>query len=502
MAKPLNVLFIIADQFRADCLGCNGNKVIKTPNLDRLAASGTTFTSCFNQSAPCGPSRMCIYTGRYMCSTRSPQNCTPLLDAEDNFGFALSREGYRPGLIGYNDYAVDPALLAPGDPRKTSLHYANVLPGFERILYHEYDSEEYFESLRQKGYDEELLNFDAIHSPDLPADGPGDHLEIYYPARYPKEDSECRFLTERAIEYIEAERSEPGGRGWVLSLNYIKPHSPHICCDPYHRLYDPETLPAATRKPQELDPSHPYWQRQWEHGDQPQLQDEKQRRELAAIYYGMISEVDDNIGLLFQALRQTDQWDNTLIIFTSDHGEYLGDHYLLGKGHFYDGALRIPCIVRDPLAEAEGTRGRRLDHFVESIDSAPTILDWLGVDIPDRFQGRSLLGLLRGDPDYVPKPEVFHEFDYRQKALRRPGETDPDEHLLWVVRDRRYKYVQFADPTMAPLLFDLHADPGEVEDLAGKPECAATVARYCQKLLRWRMRHEDQRMTHWAQQYW
>ena len=106
--------------------------------------------------------------------------------------------------------------------------------------------------------------------------------------------------------------------------------------------------------------------------------------------------------------------------------------------------------MRDPLAEAEGTRGRRLDHFVESIDSAPTILDWLGVDIPDRFQGRSLLGLLRGDPGYVPKAEVFHEYDYRQGVLRRPGAADPDEHLLWVVRDRDYKYVQFADPTMAP----------------------------------------------------
>lgn len=107
----MNVLLILADQFRWDCLRHVGNEAVHTPNLDRLASEGVSFTHCFNQTAPCGPSRMCIYTSRYQCSTRVVHNGTPLLDAEDNFGFILREAGYDPALIGYNDYTVDPALL-------------------------------------------------------------------------------------------------------------------------------------------------------------------------------------------------------------------------------------------------------------------------------------------------------------------------------------------------------------------------------------------------------
>ena len=501
MQNTQNVLFIIADQFRSDCLGCTGNPVIQTPNLDQLAAEGVAFTNCFNQTAPCGPSRASIYTSRYLCSTRSLNNQTPLLDAEDNFGFTLHQAGYLPGLIGYNDYAIDPAILPDSHPRKTSLGYDNVLPGFERILYHEYDSEQYFESLRQKGYPEELLNHGAIHSPDVPSEGPGEHIPQYFPAKYKKEDSECRFLTETAIDYIKTKQAEQvsnrNAKGWMLSLNYIKPHPPNICCEPYHRMYDPADMPAAARRPEELTSTHPYLQLI----NGTAYQNEKHLRELMAIYYGMISEVDDNLGLLFDTLRETDQWDNTVIIFTSDHGEYLGDHYLTGKGQFYDGAIHIPYIVRDPSREADATRGQQISGFVESIDSAPTILKFLGVEIPDRFQGHSLVELLRGEVDKTSKTEIHYEFDYRSGVLRRNPEADADKHLLWVVRDSDYKFVQFADEAMPPMLFDIKADAGEFENLADRPEHTATVLKYCQKLLRWRMYNEDQRMEHWAQQY-
>ena len=312
MDKPLNVLFVIADQFRADALGCAGNPVVRTPNLDRLAAAGTRFTHCFNQTAPCGPSRMAIYTGRYMCSHRAINNMTPLRDAEENFGYHLRRAGHNPGLIGYNDYGVDPATLPKGDPRTSGLSYDNVLPGFEDYYYHEYDSQEYFEHLRQKGYPEALLNHNAIHSPAVPPAGPGANLPQHYPAQYTKEDSECRFLTDKAIQYI---RQRP--QGWVLSLNYIKPHPPNICCPPYHDMYDPAAMPAPIRRPQELAPTHPYLQLL----SPDQLQDDLHLRQYRACYYGMITEVDHNLGLIFATLEALDQWDNTLIIFTADHAE-------------------------------------------------------------------------------------------------------------------------------------------------------------------------------------
>jgi arylsulfatase A-like enzyme len=502
----VNVLFILADQFRADCLAHLGNEVIQTPNLDRLASEGVSFTHCFNQTAPCGPSRMSIYTSRYLCSTRAVNNMTPLLDAEDNYGFALRQAGYDPGLIGYNDYAVDPDLLSEGDERLTSLRYDNVLPGFERVYYHEYDSREYFDWLADLGYPEELRCHAGIHQPDVPAEGPGEHLPQHFPAKYRKEHSECRYVTDRAIEYVRersAQRESGEAKGWVLSLNYIKPHPPNICCEPYCDMYDPADMSAAARNHKELVPSHPYLRNLGAR----QLEDDLHLREYRACYYGMITEVDDNLGLLFKALEETGEWEDTLIIFSADHAEHLGDHYLTGKGQFYDGGMRIPYIIRDPSPAADGTRGQVLDHFVEAIDSAPTLIEALGEGVPDRFQGRSLLPLLRGEgaEGYEPKTEIHYEFDYRGAGMAAQEKEeeggDPDKHLLWVVRDREFKYIHFADEKMPPILFDLRTDPDELDNVAGEAEYASVELNCCQRLLRWRMYCEDQRGEHWAQQY-
>ena len=488
----MNVLFILADQFRVDCLGHMGNDVIKTPNLDRLAREGASFTRGFNQAAPCGPSRMCIYTSRYMCSTRAVNNMTPLRDAHESLPQHLRDAGWNPGLIGYNDYTPDPQTLAADDERRTTLGYDNCLPGFERVYYHEYDSEEYFGWLREQGYAEELLSHDAIHQPDVPADGTGEHLPQHFKAKYKAEHSECAYVTDRAIDYV-TERKASQERGWVLSLNYIKPHPPNICCEPYHDMYDPASMPAAARSRSELPPSHPYLV-QLVLDD---LLDEQHLREYQACYYGMVTEVDDNLGRLFAALDESGQWEDTLIIFSSDHAEHLGDHFLTGKGQFFDGGMRIPYIIRDPRRSADATRGQRIDSFVEAIDSSPTIMEWLGEQIPDRFQGKSVLPVVHGQQS-VHKEQIHYEFDYRQGALSA-GATDPDEHLLWVVRDENHKLVHFADPTMPPILFDLRRDPDELNDVAADPNYAETLLALTQRLLRWRMRHEDQRAEHWAQ---
>lgn len=485
-----NVLFILADQFRADCLGAAGNDVIQTPHLDELAAEGVLFRNCYNQTAPCGPSRTCIYTSRYLCSTRSVNNLVPLRDAEENWGYALRQAGYDPGLIGYNDYTIDPALLPEGHRLLRELDYNNVMPGFERVYYHEYDSDEYFAWLGEQGYPDELLNRQAIHAPAVPDEGPGDHLPCHFPAHYSAEHSECRFVTDKARDYIRTRGD--GAAGWVLSLNYIKPHPPNVNCQPYSDMYDPAAMPAPTRRPDELeDHPHPYLRAVIGDGKH---RDERHLREFMACYYGMVSEVDDNLGLVFDELKATGQWDNTLIIFSSDHGEYLGDHYLVGKRHCFDGAMHTPCIIRDPQTPG----GRQRHGFVESIDLAPTVLDWLGVPIPDRFQGRSLMDAVRDDDAFEDRAEIHYEFDYRDAARARDADTDMDQHLLWVIRDGDFKYVHFADERVPPLLFDLQDDPGEFDSLAQQPEHAATVLRYCQKLLCWRMRHEDQRMGRWA----
>lgn len=493
MQERLNVLLIIADQFRWDCLGAAGNPVIRTPNLDALAREGTLFRRCFAQTAPCGPSRMCIYTSRYMCSTRSVNNYTPLADAHENVAKHVNEAGYRTALFGYNDYAVDPRILPEEDARRIGLNYANFLPGFETGLQHEYHSPEYFDYLRSRGYPEEWCGPEICSSYNVPPEGLGGHLPLRFPAHYRAEDSEASFLAGKACEYLR----EHSGQGWFLSLNFIKPHPPRICADPYHAMYEPEAMPGAVRRAEELRSAHPYLR--LAHAC-PALEDERELRETMACYYGMISEVDACVGKVLDALRASGQWGNTLVVFTSDHGEYLGDHYLMDKGHFYDGAMRVPLIVRDPSPMSDPARGSAIEGFCESIDVAPTILAYLRAPIPDRFQGKSLLGAIRGEPGANLKPRVHYEFDFRGQM---PGLRDgrEDACLMWVVRDNRYKYVVFGLEEMPPLLFDLQKDPGEFESLAGRPGYATVEAEYSAHLLRWRMRHEDQRMERWASQF-
>ncbi len=491
MPERRNVLLILADQFRHDCLGAAGNPVIRTPHLDSLARDGALFTKCFAQTNPCGPSRMCLFTGRYLCSNRALTNETPLIDAEENLAMHLQAGGYNPALIGYNDYVRDPRTLPHGHPQKTTPCYDNVLPGFDWVLFHdEYTSPEYLQWLRSKGYPETILDRIRVSEPNVPPEGPGDHLPLHFPAHYKAEDSEARFVTQTAMDWI----SPRAGKGWFLSLNYIKPHSPRVCPAPYHSMYAPSVMPAPIRYPGERENDHPYYRlMQKEHC----LLDETEWRETRACYYGMISELDACLGTLFGFLKQTGEWDNTLIIFSSDHGDYMGDHYLIDKAHFFDATMRVPLIIRDPSARADMTRGQNLNHFAELVDLAPTILEFLGQPIPDRFQGRSLLNIVRGNTENPIRTEIFFEADFRTRPTV-DASVDPDQCLFWVVRDDRYKYIQFASESMPPILFDLGQDPGEFTNLAQSPSHAGVVAEYCQKLLRWRMRNEDQRMEHWA----
>jgi arylsulfatase A-like enzyme len=484
-----NVLLIVADQFRWDCLGAAGNPVIQTPHLDGLAREGVLFRNCFVQTCPCGPSRMCLMTGRYLCATRAVDNYTPLADAEDNLGVFLKRAGYRCAAFGYHDYSVDPRTLRENDPRLDRLSFSNFLPGFDDTYLHEYHSPEYFAMLRERGYPEEWCGPRICTEYNVPESGPGEHLPLRYPAYYRAEDSECRFLTGKVIDYLR----ENSDGGWFVNVNYIKPHPPRICPAPYHGMYDPASMPAPNRRPDELKSVHPYLRVERQI---PELREELEWREMRACYYGMISEIDACIGILLEETRRLGRWKDTLIIFTSDHGEYLGDHYFLDKAHFYDETMRVPLIIRDPTTSASATRGGSVATLAESVDLTPTILAFLDVPITDRVQGASLLGVVRGDSTGS-KGRVHFESDFRNR-WDWSEVLGPDECLLWVVRGSRYKYVQFAHESLTPLLFDFQTDPGEHVNLAERAEYAGVVTRYCQHLLRWRMKHEDQRMEHWA----
>jgi arylsulfatase A-like enzyme len=215
-----------------------------------------------------------------------------------------------------------------------------------------------------------------------------------------------------------------------------------------------------------------------------------------AAYYGLISEVDAHVGRVLRYLRDTGQYDNTLIVFTSDHGEQLGDHYLLGKSGYFDESFRIPLIIRDPSPQADGSRSRIVDHFTETIDVMPTILSWVGAEVPRACDGQSLLPFLYGDTPTTWRTEVHYECDFRTSfgsVYHNVFDLHVDRCSLAVIQDTRYKYVHFE--ALPPLFFDLAADPRQFHNRAADPAYAPRVLEYAQKMLTWRLHYADRTLT-------
>jgi arylsulfatase A-like enzyme len=206
----------------------------------------------------------------------------------------------------------------------------------------------------------------------------------------------------------------------------------------------------------------------------------------------MMSEVDDQIGRLMDHLAESGELDDTLVVFTSDHGEMLGDHWMLAKYGYFDQAFHIPLIVRDPSTAADPGRGRTVDDFTENVDVKPTILEWLGCEPPAQCDGLSLLPFCHGETPQDWRQEAHWEYDFRDVAGQRPEQAlglTSDQCALGVIRDKRYKYVHFT--ALPPLFFDLEEDPGEFRNLAQDPAARPLVLDYAQKMLSWRMNHDE-----------
>ena len=217
-----------------------------------------------------------------------------------------------------------------------------------------------------------MCNHGSIHSPNVPPEGPGEHLDCFFPAHYAAEHSESRYVTARALDYIRARCG--GDQGWVLSLSYIKPHPPNINCEPYCSMYDPDDMPRATRRPEELDHAHPFIRAAIGGGD---YKDERHLREFMACYYGMMRCVDDALGRLLDTLERLGLDEDTIVIFTSDHGDYLGDHWLGEKDLFHEPSIRIPLIIVEPEMP-ENLRGTSENRMTESVDIVPTLVETMG----------------------------------------------------------------------------------------------------------------------------
>lgn len=488
MLAVRNVLFIMCDQLRADYLGCAGHPWLRTPNIDRLAARGVRFANTFVQSPVCGPSRMSFYTGRYVTSHGATWNRVPLSVRELTIGDYLRPAGVRVALAGKTHVMPDEAGLARfGIEAGSALDAFLRQGGFEEL--DRYDGHHppgresgYAEYLRGLGYD----SADPWTDFAISVEAPGGRVlsgwnmrNVVHPARVKAEHSETAYMTDRAITFIESQGEQP----WLLHLSYVKPHWPYVAPAPYHNLYDRDHLTSPIRSETETSSAHPVVSAYRQHEESVNFARDEVIETVKPAYMGLITQIDDEIGRLMGVLERCGRLDDTLIVFTADHGDFLGDHWLGEKELFYESALKVPLIVCDPRAAANDTRGSVDVRMVESIDLLPTCLDALNLSIPAHvIEGRSLLPLLHGrTPEW--RDSVVSELDYSFRLARQLLGRGPRECRGIMVRDQRWKFVWWQG--LRPQLFDLGDDPCEFSDRGEDAGCEPVRRRMQDQLLHW-----------------
>jgi len=500
MAK--NALFIMCDQLRWDYLSCAGHPHLDTPHIDALAKRGVRFDRAYVQSTICGPSRMSFYTGRYVSSHGSTWNNIPLKVGEMTLGDHLRPHGVRTVLCGKTHMTADVEGmkrlgLAPDSQIGALVSECGFEP-YERDdglhpngKYGKKRNKNYEAFMKDRGWEEDNP-WDSVANSGEDADGnilSGwflDNSDIE--ARASDEESETPYITRRAMDFI----SEAGNTPWCLHLSYIKPHWPYIVPAPYHDMYPPETHMPVTRDPREQADPHPVFGAFMEERVSKAFTNDTTRTKVIGAYMGLIKQIDDQMGELMAFLDAQGLTDDTLIVFTSDHGDYLGDHWMGEKELFHDQSARIPLIVVDPSPEADATRGIVSNALVEAIDIVPTILEYFDGEVADHIiEGRSLLPMLHGAQDRV-RDFVISEYDYSFRQARRRLGVGIKEAKLTMLFDGRWKYV-FAEG-FRPMLFDLQADPREFNDLGGDRAYAAECDRLTALLFQW-TRRISQRTT-------
>lgn len=446
MVRRPNILFIMTDQHRADCLGCSGNPVIRTPNIDRIAKEGVRFSHAYSSTPTCTPARAAILTGLSpwhhgmigygRVAERYPFELPRALAEAGYYTFAIGKLHYYPQR---NYHGFHGALLDESGRVET--------PGFVS------DYRKWFKEV----------------APNLDPDATGIGWNSYQAAPYalPEELHPTRWIGDRAVEFIDSyDRSEP----FFLKVSFERPHSPYDPPRRFWNMYDEDEMPApyvgewAKRYAAVEDPNDfNLW-----HGDLGIKQVRRSRRG----YYGSVTFVDEQVGRILKALEKRKLLDNTLILFTSDHGDMLGDHHLWRKSYAYEGSVHISMLMRWPDSLAPGARrGVVLEQPVELRDILPTFLDAAGLQIPDHLDGRSMLRLVRGDSSgWREWIDIEHATCYAR------------ENVWTGLTDGRWKYIFHAYEGREQL-FDLRNDPGELHDLANDPSCSRALRAWRDRMI-------------------
>ncbi|HZQ52909.1 MAG TPA: sulfatase-like hydrolase/transferase [Bryobacteraceae bacterium] len=432
-----NILWICADQTRFDTIEELNNPYVHTPNLKRLMGEGVTFTHYAVQCPICSPSRAAFLTGRYPHTTGLRANGQRIRADERLVPRILADAGYECGLVGK-------LHLSPCEGGRIE---DRIDDGYDLFLWSHDLSDQWPTANMWRVWLREQGVAWPSQAPHTPAWG------VPIDPKY----TQTAWCADKAIQMMRQER---GYRPWLISVNIFQPHHPFWPAEEYFRRYDPARIPSPKYREGELQTKSPYARTDYEgaYGGRDisfAKTDDLTHRKITAAYYAMIEQVDHAIGRMLDVLKETGQDENTIVIYSSDHGEMLGDHGIYLKGpYFYEPLIRVPLIIRWPRGYKAGLK---MDALVEEIDLAPTLLEAAGIPIPFRMQGRPLTKLLKGETDSH-RASIYSEF-YNSNFEYSPPPW------ATMVRTERYKLVVYHSLGGWGELYDLEKDPWEFSNL-------------------------------------
>ena len=495
-----NILLICTDQHRFDVLGCYGNSHVKTPNIDRLAAEGVLFERCYTPNPVCAPTRASILTGRYPHAHGLWANGVPLPPHEQLFTRTLADAGYDCGLIGKLHIAA--CFGGRTEPRYDD--------GFRVFRWSHAPNHRSPENAYHRWLEERHPRLFAEADAAARGRPPGTSGTKVSGASFddmPVEAHYTRWVAEETITFLQETRDKQ--KPFFLWSNFFDPHHPFVAPQEYRDRYDASTLPLPLGQDEDLGTKPPILSEASQqsyagHARGYAEHSADEIREIVRDYYAMVSFIDDEVGRIMAALEEQGLRESTLVVFTSDHGEMLGDHRLLLKGPMmYEGAVHVPLILSQPGgAVGQGgahkwlPAGQRRDDFVSLLDLCATSLDAAGLPDLPRSQGLSLLPVARGSAPGR---------DYALCEYRDSGHPyNPPVHVTMLRKGDHKLVVHHGDPATDRArtgeLFDLSADPAELTNVWDDPAARTLRTQLQERLLDALVATEDRsqpREAHW-----
>lgn len=442
-----NILFIMVDEMKWNVMSHAGHPLVKTPHLDQLAREGTQFATAYTVAPICTPSRYSFFSSRYAHVHGAIDNSTPTREPQVLLPAILKHHGYQTALSG-------------------KLHF------IPKNHDHSFD---HFWSFSNEGpgrlptWPQDIAKkhgAGAMRKPaaqPFPEDPLGKDLGKL---AYPKEDAQTFWITDRAVDFLQQRNP---AKPFFLFVSYLDPHSPSHLCEPYWSMFDAAKMPLPRSFKQ--DPAKPAQSADNRH----EVNDPQIVKAMTAAYYAKVTMVDDNVGRLLAHLRRLGLAESTLIVFTADHGNMVGDLNRWFKGAMYEGSARIPLLMKAPAASrfaATFNRGAVVSQIVENIDVMPTLCEMAGVPLPQAgIQGRSMTALVAGQAA-----------DWKNRAFA--------ERNASMIRTPQFKYIKNTRSNERhgggkPELYDLIKDPLEMENLADDPALAAVMKELAGQLEQW-----------------